>query len=138
MLIRTLCKLKSAWDDAIPVKHERTWFRWLSALRILILCLLIDALVPSSAFDGIEIHSFSDASSEAYSAVVFLRVLYGTEVKVSFVIGRSKIAPLKQALTIPNLELIAACLSDCLTQKVISELRLKVDRCFYWVDAVCV
>ena len=40
--------------------------------------------------------------------------------------------------TIPNLELIAACLSVRLTQKVISELRLKVDRCFYWVDAVCV
>ena len=138
LLIRTLCKLKLTWDDAIPVEHERTWFRWLECIENLNSLFVDRCLVPSSAFDRIEIHSFSDASSEAYSAVVYLRVLYGTEVKVSFVIGKSKIAPLKQALTIPNLELIAACLSVRLTQKVISELRLKVDRCFYWVDAVCV
>ena len=106
-------------------------FRWLECIKNLNSLLVDRCLVPSSAFDRIEIHSFSDASSEACSAVVFLRVFYGTEVKVSFVIGKSKIAPLKQALTIPNLELIAACLADRLTQKVISELRLKVDRCFF-------
>ena len=103
LLIRTLCKLKLTWDDAIPVEHKRTWFRWLECNENLNSLFVDRCLVPSSAFDRIEIHSFSDASSEAYSAVVYLRVLYGTEVKVSFVIGKSKIAPLKQALTILNL-----------------------------------
>ena len=45
---------------------------------------------------------------------------------------------MRQTLTVPKLELIAACLSVRLVKKVIDELTLKVDKVCYWVDAVSV
>ena len=63
-------------------------------------------------------------------------VIYSNLVKVSFVIGKSKIARLKQALTIPMLELIAASLSVRLVEKVVDELSIKIDKVCYWVNAV--
>ena len=95
-------------------------------------------LVPSADFQRIEVHAFSDASSEAYASIVFLRVVYQDCVKVNFLIGKCNIAPMRQTLTVPKLELIAACLSVRLVKKVIDELTLKVDKVCYWVDAVSV
>ena len=56
------------------------------------------------------LHSFADASLKAYGAVVFLT--QGNE--VSFIIAKSRVAPLKQ-LTLPRLELMAALVATRLT-----------------------
>ena len=57
---------------------------------------------------------------------------------VNFVVGKSKIAPYKETLTVPKLELIAACLSVRLVQTALKELCLKDCNVFYWVDAMSV
>ena len=46
--------------------------------------------------------------------------------------------PHKETLTIPKLELIAACLSVRLVQIVLKELKLVECFVFYWADAACV
>ena len=70
--------------------------------------------------------------------VHFYGLFIPTMLKVSFLIGKSKTAPLKQALTISKLELIAAGLSIRLVEKVVNELSIKIDKAYYWVDAVSV
>ena len=138
LLIRTLCKLKLDWDVEIPSEQANIWFKWLENIDNINSLSLDRCLVPSADFRHIEVHAFSDASSEAYASIVFLRVVYHDCVKVNFLIGKCKIAPMRQTLTVPKLELIAACLSVRLVKKVIDELTLKVDKVCYWVDAVSV
>ena len=50
---------------------------------------------------------FADASKLAYGALLYLRIVYKDQVLTSFLVAKSKVAPLKQ-LTIPRLELAAA------------------------------
>lgn len=57
----------------------------------------------------VQLHGFADASSKAYAAVAYLRVVDNGEVHVTMLASRTKVAPLKQ-LTIPKLELCAAAL----------------------------
>ena len=64
--------------------------------------------------------------------------MYKSYVSVNFVVGKSEIAPYKETLTVPKLELIAACLSVRLVQTALKELCLKDCNVFYWVDAMSV
>ena len=44
----------------------------------------------------IELHTFSDASEEAFAAVVYLRTIYqDKQPKIKFIIAKTKIAPKK-------------------------------------------
>ena len=42
-----------------------------------------------------ELHIFADLSSKAYGCAVYLRLVKDDQVQVSFVIGKSRLAPLK-------------------------------------------
>ena len=52
-----------------------------------------------------ELHCFADSSNQAYGVVVCLHSKLHSDVKVSFVFGKSRLAPTKEkSLTIPKLE----------------------------------
>ena len=71
-----------------------------------------------------EIHNFSDASSFAYGACSYLRLIDESDnVACSFLIGKSHVSPIK-AISIPQLELIAAVLALRLNEKMQRELNL--------------
>lgn len=82
-----------------------------------------------------EIHGFSDASTSAYGAVVYLRVcnLDGT-VHVSLLLDKSKVAPLKP-MSIPRLELSAALLLVKCINVVRKSLSLTTTSCHCWTDS---
>ncbi|XP_018405974.1 PREDICTED: uncharacterized protein LOC108782254, partial [Cyphomyrmex costatus] len=82
-----------------------------------------------------ELHSFADASSVAYAAVVYLKVisLMGS-VTVSLIIAKSKVAPLKP-LTIPRLELCAAALLAQTMSFARTTLELSTIPCHCWTDS---
>jgi len=61
-------------------------------------------------------HVFTDASQEAYAAVMFQRNIYDDgSLSVSFIASKSKVAPLN-AQSIPRLELLGAILGLHLSQ----------------------
>lgn len=58
-----------------------------------------------------QLHHFSDASERGYGTVSYLRLENDNkEVHVAFIIGKSRVASLKQ-ITIPRMELTAAVLA---------------------------
>ena len=83
------------------------------------------------------LHSFSDASDIGYGEVSYLREIhvYGT-VNVSFVMGKSRVAPLKKRITIPRLELCAAVTSAKVASLISDEMygENSVERQF-WSDS---
>ena len=57
----------------------------------------------------LELHIFADSLLKAYSCATYFRVVKNNKAKVSFVIGKSQLAPLKKKrLSVPKLELQAA------------------------------
>ena len=55
----------------------------------------------------IQIHGFCDASENAYAAVTYLRIESATAIKVSYLMAKTRVAPVKP-VSIPRLELMAA------------------------------
>ena len=93
--------------------------------------------VESASSLGIGLHIFADASELAFGAVGFLRFDRPDGVKTSFVLAKSRVAPLKY-VSIPRLELCAALLAARLSKVIKSELRLKVDQITFWSDSTTV
>ena len=65
-----------------------------------------------------EIHFVADSSNQEYGVVVYLCSKLNSDVKVSFVLGKSRLAPIKvKSLTIPKLELQAALIAVQIKKK---------------------
>ena len=82
----------------------------------------------------IELHGFSDASSQAYAAVVYIRSVYENGgVRVQLVACKTRVAPLKRQ-SIPRLELLGAVLLARLCDKITKKVGELVTT--YWVDSM--
>ena len=85
-----------------------------------------------------QLHDFSDALQQGYGAVSYLRVAdVAGNVKCSFVMGKSRLAPIKP-ITIPQTELSAAVVSTKLDKMMRNELSLPISESFFWTDSTCV
>jgi len=59
------------------------------------------------------------------------------DVHCSFVIGKSRLSPLRQ-ITIPRLKLSAAVVAKRLDRMVTKEIGIPVDQPIFWTDSSCV
>ena len=140
ILLQNLCKKKLKWDDKIPDEDLECWKSWLAMLpKIEQFC--IDQCFKPSDFGEVvscQLHYFSDASELAYGAVAYLTLVNASgAVHCSFVIGKSRLSPLK-TVTIPRLELSAGTLSTRLDRMIREEIELTIDESVYWTDSMCV
>ena len=108
------------WDDEIVdsdiLTKVETWLNQLNKLN--------DIKVPRCIRLGkdlsITLHTFVDASQEAYGAVVYAKAVYVSgEQSCRLIAVKTKVAPLK-AMSIPRLELMAAVLGTRLTTEISS------------------
>ena len=84
-----------------------------------------------------ELHGFSDASSLAYGANIYLRTLYKSGlIEVNLICSKSRVAPIK-TITIPRLELLGNLLLSRLMDSVKLALKeeLKFDKSYHWTDS---
>ncbi|GFU79811.1 DUF5641 domain-containing protein [Trichonephila clavipes] len=81
-----------------------------------------------------ELHVFVDASKEAYAACVFVRSMFKSDVKVTLVQAKARVAPLKP-LSIPGWELMACCIGSRLANSIVNALNLPNLRITFWSDS---
>ena len=131
-MLQDACRLNQpGWDDPLPPEKENEWKAWTESLSALDAGLHIPRCFTDPSAVKHELHTFSDASSFAYGAVVYLRtLLQDGSYQVSFVIGKSRLAPMK-TVTIPRLELTAAVLAVKLLCMVQRELRIETESFLY-------
>ena len=87
----------------------------------------------------LELHGFSDATSKAVAAVVYLRaVMSNGDVVIAFIASKTKINPLTGKPTIPKLELIACVLLAKLVKSVRDALQYVyvINEIFCWTDSL--
>ncbi|GFV05376.1 DUF5641 domain-containing protein [Trichonephila clavipes] len=110
--------MKIAWDSELSLNDVNVflkWFRDLYILKDVSRCMIINSIS--------ELHVFVDASKEAYAACVFVRSMFKSDVTVTLVRAKARVAPLKP-LSIPCLELMACCISSRLANSVVNALNL--------------
>ena len=96
--LQRLWEQRVNWDDLVPDPIYEKWFKWRLELN-----LLPTKLIPRCYFDkntqvaSLELHGFSDASENAYAAVVYLRITdtFG-RTQISLVSSKTKVAPIKK------------------------------------------
>ena len=80
-------------------------------------------------------HVFADASQQAIGTAAYLCMIdTKNNIHVSFVMGKSKLAP-KHAITILRLELNSAVLAVEVAETVLSELDFEVNKQLFYSDS---
>ncbi|KFD62110.1 hypothetical protein M514_25712 [Trichuris suis] len=104
-----LCGLN--WDDDIPAGQKKWWKRWIGQLEELKSLSVPRCLFPREGeIASSELHTFGDASEEAFAAAMYLRNVYKDgDVTVRIVMAKARLAPLK-TVSVARLELQAALL----------------------------
>ncbi|XP_047989853.1 uncharacterized protein LOC125229116 [Leguminivora glycinivorella] len=124
----------TAWDEEIPEELRERWGNWLQHLRD-----LGDLSIPRcydiAPAPKYELHTFVDASEEAYAAAVYWRMTRadGTT-KVALAAAKSRVTPTR-LVSIPRLELQAAVLGVRLAEAVGNEHDFEINSRTYWSDA---
>ena len=103
ILLQRLWESKVGWDDPVPQAIEDEWSMWRSELKSLSMIHIPRCYFPKDVHvTSLQLHGFSDASEDAYSGVVYLR-MEDTDgnVHVALVASKTRVAPIKR-LTIPK------------------------------------
>jgi Pao retrotransposon peptidase/Family of unknown function (DUF5641)/Protein of unknown function (DUF1759)/Integrase zinc binding domain len=123
------------WDDEISSEMFDQWKTWLNEMK------LMEKIEIPRCYStrlkeatSLQLHTFCDASGDAYSTVVYLRIEFENHVEVAFVASKARVAPLK-TLTIPKMELMAAVAGSRLANTIRQQISLNIEREFYWSDS---
>ncbi|CAL8121990.1 unnamed protein product [Orchesella dallaii] len=135
LLLQRVWINKLKWDDELPENERRTFMRWCEEIEDLGI-VRIPRLSTAGVIDRDKwsLHTFTDASKEAYSAVVFLRVQTDSSVHVQLLAAKSRVAPIKP-LTIPKLELMGCLIGKRLAASVKKALSFDEGKEHYWSDS---
>ena len=126
------------WDDLFLgdlASKARKWFKELEDLPTIEVprCL---RLGQEEEMLSQTLHTFLDASQDAYGAVVYSRATYKSgAVSIRFVAAKSRVAPLA-ATSIPRLELMAAVLGLRMAGSISRVLNASLDQATFWSDSM--
>lgn len=139
ILIQKLWLSGVGWDEDLPEELVEEWICFKDGLINLESVRLNRWLhINSTDNEKIEIHGFADASTEAYGAVAYLKVIdRDGKVHINLIAARTKVAPLKQ-VSIPRLELCAATLLTRLLKDLTSILKISMEDVYAWTDSMIV
>ena len=141
LLFQKICQTKGDWDEELSLDLKQRYEKWITELknvgsvRIPRCYFSKDESLPSS----LQLHGFSDASSYAYAAAVYLRIERGNNVRSVLITSKTRVAPLG-GQTIQRLELLGALILARLISHVAAALSevVKIDRVHCWVDSTAV
>lgn len=135
MFMRMLWKEKFDWEDPLPDSLSEKLWQFFKEMLDMESIKFKRCLKPDSAVGDPILVTFSDASTEAFGAVVYLRwELADGSFQASLVTSKNRVAPLK-IQSVPRLELCAAVIATRIAQFVMDEMRFNVSRRYFLIDS---
>ena len=135
ILFQSATKLKLDWDDEVPESIANDWESWRQSLNAASSTQFPRCIRPRS-FDGYaELHIFCDASFSAFGACAYVRCITPSgQMTSSLLMAKCHVAPVK-AMTMPRLELQAACIASEMAHRVVREMDLYAVPIYFWSDS---
>ncbi|GBP10481.1 hypothetical protein EVAR_70789_1 [Eumeta japonica] len=121
------------WDDIIQGDLKSMWLNIKEDLPYIETIEIPRYVFTTSEIRG-EIHGFADASQRAYGCCIYFRILHQGKIKLSLLIAKSKVAPIK-AQSLPRLELCAAVLLSKTWNKIKPKMENFVSSIWFWTDS---
>ncbi|CAB4024394.1 PREDICTED: uncharacterized protein LOC102806687, partial [Paramuricea clavata] len=81
-----------------------------------------------------ELHLFADASQRDMAAVAYVKCQRNNEVKVSLLMSKTQVAPLKK-MSIPRLELQVCLMAVRLAEFIVKQMEFKTVKVVFWSDS---
>lgn len=134
ILLQEIWRSKIGWDDEVPLSIYTKWSHWIQELKKIPKFKVPRCYMKIVQNYSVQMHVFCDASEKAFAAVVYLRMNTEDDVELSFVMAKTRVAPLKP-LSIPRMELQAALLGSRLYTTVVKELEYKIPNVTFWSDS---
>ena len=134
ILQHKLCYEVKDWDAQIPQHFYDQLKNVMSKLHIVHSKQFDRAVLKSGACTR-QLVTFTDASQEAYAAVLYLRSTYlDGNVHVQLLTAKTRVAA-KKFISIPKMELQAAQLGARLANRVKTALPVTIDQMFFFTDS---
>ncbi|XP_021964265.1 uncharacterized protein LOC110859612 [Folsomia candida] len=128
-----------SWDAEWDKKEVDKFLSWSKELESLQEIRIPRCAFPYGQGQEIQLHTFCDASKNAYAAVVFARVKSGEKVSVHLLQAKSRLAPLSKKkeknVTINRLELMSCLIGSRLLTSTTQSLSMENVPCFMWSDS---
>ncbi|GBN01044.1 hypothetical protein AVEN_261624-1 [Araneus ventricosus] len=139
LLLQTIWELGIPWDECVPSEIKATFIEWLNEIEVLRKFEIPRLYFNEVNWESVELHLFSDASPKCYGSVAYFRIKYAARYVTSFIMSKSRLAPLKK-LTLPRLELLGALISARMGHYLQDTFpMLKRENIFYWSDSqICI
>ena len=130
-------RLKLAWDDEVPIGLCLSWKQWLSNFDALSSVRIPRCVkMPAISECTVELHTFTDASLQAYGAASYLRCVDARgNITCHLLASKNRLAPLKQSTSVPRLELMGCLLGAQLSDLLKRELHIRIDAYYFWTDS---
>lgn len=143
ILFQELWELQLDWDQVLPPDAAELFCRWVGDFgRLqdvkLPRCFTAASSTDWSSISDVEVHVFADASPKAYGCCAYLRFRQPNDTFcVAFVMSKGRVAPLRQRLTLPRLELMGCLMAAKLVKFVCEVLHLPDDTPYVcWSDSM--
>ena len=139
LLYRELWQLHLQWDEEVTSHLKKRHKKWRDELPLLATVRLPRHYFHQQKPLTVELHGFSDASQEAFAAVIiYIRATYSDRPPTSHLVtSKSRVAPLKPR-TIPQLELCGAQLLAKLLTTTRQTLNVPLDQVYAYSDSTIV
>ncbi|KAI5638966.1 pao retrotransposon peptidase domain-containing protein [Phthorimaea operculella] len=143
MLFQELCTRKIKWDAVLPLDCLVTWRKVLEGLKSakeITIPRYAGHIKAKKAEMTYELHCFTDASKNAYAAIVYLVSYFQGQPDIKLMMSKSRITPVedKDDLKIPRLELLGYLIGSRLLKYVKNSLELPITHQYLWTDSLIV
>ncbi|XP_063544854.1 uncharacterized protein LOC134753023 [Cydia strobilella] len=143
LIFQNICEKKCKWDTELPTEMTQSVKNVMESLKS-----IVNTEVPRYIGTDVSmselkyhLHCFTDASKNAYAAIVYLKVIEDGQGKsVSLLMAKSHVSQTKDKdeLKIPKLELLGFLIGSRLLKYVRNHLDLDIEKEYLWSDSLVV
>ena len=136
LFLQNLWKDKKDWDEPLSTDQVAECSALFSTFQRVV-NVRIPRYIGWGSDSLCDLHVFTDASSIAYCAVVYMSVIKENKNRVSLIFSKTRMAPIR-AVSIPRLGLLAVTIGCRAVKFVESQLHLPIRKRVLWTDSQCV
>ncbi|CAG7831978.1 unnamed protein product, partial [Allacma fusca] len=134
-LLQEIWRADLMWDEELPPPLIPKWELFRQSLdHISSVSIPRCYIWDQEAIRSTELHIFCDASERGYAVVAYFRFVTKNNVKTSFVLAKSRVAPLK-FVSVPRLELLAAVMAVRIAKSVQDGHKFLISTTTFWTDS---